>query len=457
MKKLPVIAIYDVGKTNKKLLLFNDRYQTVYEENRYFDEIKDEDLFPCEDVHALTGWLKESFEQIKNDRRFDIRAVNYSGYGASLVLLDKNLKPFLPLYNYLKPYPGLLKEKFYHTYGGEDIVAKQTASPVLGNLNSGMQLYRLKYEKPQQFNKIKYALHLPQYLSFVFTGKLYSELTSIGCHTHLWDFQHQQYHSWVIEEAIDKKFPPIIRSDAIGGHVNQNIPVGTGLHDSSAALIPYLTSFSEPFILLSTGTWCISLNPFNRIPLSVEELRRDCLCYLSYKGEPVKASRLFAGHEHEGQSRRIAEYFQKPADYYKNVVYNPLLVNKNALEVKDSISDAIPVTARPAFGQRAPGAFKNYEAAYHQLISDIIAEQVRSTNIVLKDTNVKRIFVDGGFCNNPVYMQLLAEAFPGIEIYAAEISRASAMGAALCMHSHWNPADLPPHLIKLKHYLPLRG
>ena len=39
------------------------------------------------------------------------------------------------------------------------------------------------------------------------------------------------------------------------------IAVGAGLHDSSAALIPYLSAFREPFILLSPGTWCISLNP----------------------------------------------------------------------------------------------------------------------------------------------------------------------------------------------------
>ena len=51
------------------------------------------------------------------------------------------------------------------TYGGESQFSKQTASPVLGNLNSGMQLYRMKYEKPEKFKQINYALHLPQYLS----------------------------------------------------------------------------------------------------------------------------------------------------------------------------------------------------------------------------------------------------------------------------------------------------
>jgi sugar (pentulose or hexulose) kinase len=101
-------------------------------------------------------------------------------YGASLVHLDEGGKPLTPLYNYLKPYPEKLKKQFYEAYGGESLIARQTASPVLGSLNSGMQLYRLKYEQPKVFSRLKYSLHLPQYLSFVVSSRKVSEITSIG-------------------------------------------------------------------------------------------------------------------------------------------------------------------------------------------------------------------------------------------------------------------------------------
>ena len=292
MSKQNVIAIFDVGKTNKKLFLFDQEYKMVYEETTQLEEIKDEDDFACEDVEVLTSWLKNSFKKILKDDRFEIKAVNFSGYGASLVFLDQQLKVIPPLYSYLKPYPPLLRERFYNTYGSESLVAKKTASPVLGNLNSGMQLYRLKYEKPEVFAKIKYALHLPQYLSFVISGAVGSDITSIGCHTNLWDFQNNQYHPWVNKEGIETKLAPIMSSDAIAEYINGNLPVGIGLHDSSAALIPYLILFKERFLLLSTGTWCITFNPFNNKPLTDFELQQDCLCNLSYKGEPVKSSRL---------------------------------------------------------------------------------------------------------------------------------------------------------------------
>ena len=293
-EKIPAILIFDIGKTNKKLLLFDEQYRVIHEEARQFTEISDEDGFPCEDIIAITKWIKDLFNKLVSDDRFEIKGINFSAYGASFVCLDENLEPVPPMCNYLKPFPAAIQKKFYSDYGGESAVSKRTASPASGNLNSGMQLYRLKQEKPGEFKKIKYALHLPQYLSFILSGSVKSDITSIGCHTNLWNFQQHHYDAWVEKEGILEKLAPLAKSNEVAAIVQKNIPVGIGLHDSSAALIPYLISFNEPFVLISTGTWCISLNPFNHGMLTDYELHKDCLCYLSYEGRAVKASRLFA-------------------------------------------------------------------------------------------------------------------------------------------------------------------
>jgi sugar (pentulose or hexulose) kinase len=453
MNPTKVIAIFDTGKTNKKVLLFDEHYKLVYEESKQMNEVADEDGFPCEDIAALTQWLKDSFEKLVTDKKFDIKAVNFSAYGASFVYLDDELNVIPPLYNYLKPYSPGLQKKFYDDHGGESIVARQTASPVLGNLNSGLQLYRLKYEKPDTFKKIKWALHLPQYLSYVLCSSISTDITSIGCHTNLWDFQDDKYHQWVNEESMDDKFPEILSCTDIAGYSFGHIPTGAGLHDSSAALIPYLASFQEPFILLSTGTWCISLNPFNHAQLTNNELNQDCLCYLSYEGKPVKASRLFAGYEHEQQIKKLSTYFNKPPDYFTGVACDVELLKKLKPGVKKmrKVDDKIMV-GQSVFAERDLDDFRNYEEAYHQLIADIISQQIKSTNLVLKGTAVKRIFVDGGFSKNAIYMYLLAEAFPSIEVYAASVAQASALGAALAIHPHWNTDNLPADIIDLKLY-----
>jgi sugar (pentulose or hexulose) kinase len=459
MKPIPVIAIFDVGKTNKKLFLFDESYTIVFERSARFNEITDEDGFPCENLDSLERSILDSLNEVGKLKEFDLKAVNFSAYGASFVCLGEDGHAIAPLYNYLKPYPQNLKKQFYDTYGDEAKFSFQTASPALGSLNSGLQLYRIKYENPGLFSRIKYALHLPQYLSYLVSGQKFSDLTSIGCHTALWDFERNNYHGWVTKEGIIDKLVPIHPADAVvpssvpGG----NYKVGIGLHDSSAALIPYLVSFNEPFILLSTGTWAISLNPFDQSALTEDELKNDCLNYIQYNGKPIKASRLFSGHEYEQQVDRIAAHFNQDVIKYRNVSFEEVR-KSGSREVRKINTDSRKLGERGqkvlAFGERNLADFYDDIDAYYQLMADIVQQQKKSTGYVLKGSTVKRIFVDGGFSKNSVFMHLLAAAFPQMEVYAASMAQATALGTALAIHSHWNIRPIPHDLIALKYYSP---
>lgn len=457
MSAIPVIAIFDVGKTNKKLFLFDESYKIVFERSARFNEITDEDGFPCENLESLRQSIFDSLQEVFRDKTFEIKAINFSGYGASFVHVDENGEPVASLYNYLKPYPEDLKKQFYSTYGGEEAFSHLTASPVLGHLNSGMQLYWLKYKKPEVFRKIKYSLHLPQYLSYLITKDFYSDITSIGCHTNLWDFQKNDYHEWVYKEGIIHKLAPIAPSDKVVAVTldGAGCYAGIGLHDSSAALIPYLVNFHEPFILISTGTWSISLNPFNNQPLTTEELGCDCLSYMTFQCKAVKASRLFAGNEHEQQVKRIAQFFNINHAFYKTIEYNAEIIT--ALQAKDKFDflknkSSKSILQESLFQHRDLSSFSSAQEAYHQLMLDIVVQQFASTQLVLKETACKRIFVDGGFSKNFVYMNLLASFFPELEVYAASMAQATATGTALSIHNNWNKKALPNDLIELKYF-----
>ncbi|PRY01201.1 sugar (pentulose or hexulose) kinase [Pontibacter ummariensis] len=456
MQKIPVVAIFDVGKTNKKLFLFDENYKIVYEKSARFIETVDEDGETCENLESLRLSVFDSLRDVFRRQEFEVKAINFSTYGASFVYIDEEGKPLCPLYNYLKAYPEELKKQFYDTYGGEEKFSKETASPVLGSLNSGMQLYRLKYEKPELFKKIKYALHLPQYLSYLISGEVYSDITSIGCHTNLWDFTKGEYHEWVKQEGVQEKLAPLAPSDSVvpAAFPGNSYAVGVGLHDSSAALIPYLVNFHEPFVLISTGTWCISLNPFNTTPLTEAELQKDCLCYMQYKGKPVKASRFFGGYEHEQQVKRIAAHFNQSAARYKSVPFDPEIISRLQRE-DELVSDAAPKKDQlqeSRFAQRDLSSFASDVEAYHQFILDLVTQQVASTQLVLKGSDVKRIFVDGGFSKNAIYMNLLASFYPEKEVFAASMAQATAIGTALAIHRHWNRKPLPNDIIELKYY-----
>ena len=452
-----VIAIYDIGRTNKKLLLFDQQYRIIHEESQRFHEIKDDDGYPAEDLDAISQWIKKSFKDIKKREDLDIKAVNVSAYGATLVHLDDKGAPVTSLYSYLKPFPEDLLEGFYNNNGGSAAFLQQTASPSLGMLNSGLQIYWLKHHKPALFERIKRTLHLPQYCGYLLHKKTFSEMTSIGCHTGLWDFQNDRSHDWVYDEKLTSLFPPIVptHSFKLVKSKLRSVRCGVGIHDSSAALVPYLMGFRKHFMLVSTGTWNITLNPFNREPLTADELRRDCLNYMDYRAKPVKASRVFLGNEMEYQTRRLAEYFNKPEDYHLQVQPEKKLLihllqtdhtnEKKFFPQKMHGTGPLPDYSGP---ENDLGHFRSYEEAYHQLMLDLVGIQVSSIRLAQGNTTPEHVFVTGGFSKNQLFLQLLATLYQDAKICVSTLKEASALGAAMVMHRHWNRENSIAHVFE---------
>lgn len=430
MKK-KVTAVFDIGKTNKKFFLFDEDFQEVFREYTRFEHIFDSDGYPTEDLHKLQTWLKAVFHRILATDQYDIKAINFSSYGASLVHIDENGDAISPLYNYTKPISEDIIKSFYDNYGPELTFAQHTGSSKEGLLNSGMQLYWLKHTKPEVFKKIKYSLHLPQYLSFIFTGIPLSEYTSIGCHTSLWDYNKKDYHNWVYQEGFHKILPPIVSTEtSINMNYNgKRIKIGVGIHDSSAALLPYVRSLSDPFILVSTGTWSIALNPFTSMALTEEEVSRNCINYMRINGKQVKASRLFLGNEYKVQVQKLATYFDVAPDYHKSVSFNEDAYYEITKEFEhlfkwESIPNehGIQTTELP---------YDNFEHAYHHLMIELVKLQVQSIEIAKGSDSITKLYVDGGFSDNDVYIKLLSHYLRNMELRTTNASLGSALGAAI--------------------------
>ena len=445
-----ICLIFDIGKTNKKVLGFDSEYNVVIENQVVFDEISDDDGDPADDLLAITNWVKSQYEEISKNPDFNIKAVNFSTYGASFVYLNKDSQPLAPLYNYLKKMPASTKKDFLDNYNSDGAFFRNVASPDLGMLNSGLQLFWLKKHKLEVFKNTRFALHLPQYFSFLFSGKLNAEFTSIGCHTAMWDFEKKQYHSWLEAEHWHAATLETISSGEVT--YKEGLIVGPGIHDSSAALVPYLKTVSEPFVLISTGTWCISLNPFNDSLLTDHELQKDCLNYISFEGNTVRASRLFSGNEHSRQIKHLSEYFGVLPDFYKSVVFDYKIIQALRKKFPQALPDQIEVGSLydSPFVERNLNAFSSIEEAYHQFIMDLVAQQVASTKLVFGSKPPKKIFVDGGFSRNTIFMNLLAEAFYNIQVFVSDLSQASALGAALVIAPHWNQKSFDFDKLKSK-------
>ena len=432
--KQKVIAIFDVGKTNKKLLLFDHDLRLVSEEETRFPEVVDDDGFECDNIELIEKWVKDSLLDLIHSDKYELTAVNFATYGATIVYLDEKGKRIAPAYNYLKPIDERIPERIYRRYGGQDEFCRRTASPALGMLNSGMQILWFKTVKPELYEKVRYILHLPQYLSFLITGRIFSEHTSIGCHTALWDFDSMKYHPWVSDQGL--VLPSPVPVSTLTDVIIDNIPVkaGIGIHDSSASLAPYFSGGKGKFLLLSTGTWCINMNPFNPERLTVEQLDNDCLCYMSINQQPVKSSRIFLGNMHETAVKMLNEHFRTTENFYKNVKYDQELINMLKLRYSGD---------KRAFFNSGPEArefrqhidlfdFKSFDEAYHQLMSELCSLAVGAVKLILPEKDdIANIYITGGFAKNQIFLRLMARSFPGKKVYTSVMSNSTALGAAI--------------------------
>ncbi len=456
MERQQVTAVFDIGRTNKKFFLFDAEFREVYREYVRFAETRDEDGYPTEDLRAVRTWMREVFHRVLEDGTFDVRAINFSSYGASFVHLDAAGEVVTPLYNYTKPIDTALVADFYATYGPEAAFALATGSANSGMLNSGMQLYWLKHRQPDSYARIKYSLHLPQYLSYVFTGIPFSEYTSIGCHTALWDYGKAEYHGWVYAEGLHRILPPIVSAETSINlrYRGRRIKVGVGIHDSSAALLPYLESEQHAFILVSTGTWSISLNPSGAATLYPGDLAQNCINYMRIDGRPVKAARLFLGEEYRRQLAHLTLHYGVAEERHHGVRFDYLTYQHLArdftpwfhFEVLDR-PDNPPATHLPAVA---------FDCAYHHLLMELVELQVASIRTVIGRAEVTKLFVDGGFSDNEVFVQLLAHHFREMELWTTKSSMGSALGAAMCVSDR----ELDPRFLQkqfgLKRHRPFK-
>ncbi len=430
-----VIAVFDIGKTNKKILLFDQSFSVVYQTEEKFPTTTDEDGVECDDIALIEKWMVQTLESIVAEDKFDIQGINFSTYGASLAFLNDKGERLTPIYNYLKEVDSDIQDNLFSQYGGVEEFCRQTASPALGLLlNSGIQTLWLQKEKTEIFSQVKDVLHFPQYLSYVLTNKVTSEPTSIGCHTFMWDFDHMDYHPWIKANGI--QLPDPVNNDTVFDTTinDKKIITGVGIHDSSASLVPYLQKSEEEFILISTGTWCISMNPFNTEALTSEQLSNDCLCFLTPQKKQVKSSRLFMGHFHEVWKDKLNDFFSVDPKYFRTIPYKEDVVKQQMEKFgEDFVFFPMGISDFEKGVEAVDlSVFENFDQAYTRMVIELTRLCINAVKLIIpKDDHTKTFYVTGGFARNEIFVTLLQEYFSEKNVVTSEVDNASALGAAL--------------------------
>ena len=420
MSALRHIAVIDIGKTNAKVALVDLATLSEVALRRMANAPLRQAPYPHHDVEALWTFILDSLTDLNRERRID--AISITTHGATGALVDGSGELALPVLDYEFDGPDQLAAD----YDAVRPPFAETGTPRLPiGLNLGAQFFWLQKRFPADFAKAAAMLMYPQYWALRLTGVVANEVTSLGCHTDLWDPWTSDYSSLVDRmgwrrlmapaRPAKDRLGPILPAIAQRTGLDPQTPVFCGLHDSNASLLPHLLSDAPPFSVVSTGTWVVSMAVGGR---KVElDAARDTLVNVNALGDPVPSARFMGGREFS------------------------LLTNDQPQEWSDD--DVAAVLARqvlllPSI-QQGSGPFPHRAAQWHNA-DDLSSGQrfaVISFYLALMTATCLELIggdgpttVEGPFARNPLFIRMLAAA-TGRPVVASETTTGTSIGAAL--------------------------
>ena len=452
-----VIAVFEVGEIKKRFFLFNHELKVVFQDEVILPAFNDENGRACENVSALESWIVTTLEKVVKAKNHEVVAVNYTTGEASLAFLNSDGQLLFPIYHNAWPMSQDVVETLHEKYGGRDEFCRRTGSPSNGLLNAGFQILWLKKERKALFDQMAYVLHFPQYLSHIFTHSIVSECTSIGCHTAMWDFDNRAYHPWLNDEGIILTNPMCNYYTIETSVACQPLLTGIGVYDRSASLVPFLKNSCEKYVVVSTGKRCVNMNPFNREPLTVDQLKKDCYYLFGDHKDPFQASRWEMGHIYEAGLCQLTGHFGIKAGQEKQVAVNEQILAgfraggaekvffKNG--VKDDFTD-------PSIDL---SQFSTFEEAYHRLVYDLTLLEVETLQWIASAKDDEKILILGDFSDNEIFVRLMAGFFPKRKVLTTSIDYPAALGAALVIWHTLDDRQKPVINLPLKEWKPISG
>ena len=207
----PLIAVFDVGKTNAKLSLVDPTLGREVWSTRRPNEVLEGASGRQLDVLAIEAWLLDALRTAPQRERIGV--IVPIAHGAAAVLVDHAGE--------------VLAAPDYEDGRFDDVSAEYqplrdpyslTFSPSLSQgLNLGRQLYYLQTRRPELFQRAASILLYPQYWAWRLSGVMAAEVTSLGTHTDLWRPHERAYSQLARNQGWARMMPPQRSADDRGG------------------------------------------------------------------------------------------------------------------------------------------------------------------------------------------------------------------------------------------------
>jgi L-fuculokinase len=439
------IAVIDIGKTNKKVLIFDQNLNSIDSVFQSFDDFL-EDGVMYEDIENMTVWIKQQLKSFAT--KYQIKAISITTHGATAVAIDKNGDLAVPPVAYTTEAGAEFREEFYQTFGSPKELKKETGTTEIGSLiNIGKKVFFWQKKWPKKWKNAWKILYFPQYFGYLFTGEIGADPTCVGCHTYLFNHKKMDYSSLPEKLGISSKLPKEIKKswEVLGTITPQfqaetalpdDCVVTMGIHDSNSSLVPYIVKGNKNFILNSTGTWCVSMHPTTSTDFTEEELESMVFYNLDIYSKPVKTV-VFNGGGMFDDYQKILKQINGDQSFplFNKEFYSKIINEKNKFIIQSEKHKIVENNTIYDFDEiqshkKTPRFFKNFETAFAVVNLSLAIESCSSLNMT--GFNGKgTIFVEGGFRKNEAYISLLSALYPDAEIALTELEEATAFGAAI--------------------------
>jgi len=428
------VAVFDLGKTNMKVVVFDAAGAVVAERSAPNAPLAPNATWPYLRLDTARAWsfLVGALRELAT--QFPIEAISISAHGAAGVLVTDECDA-LPAVDYEFD----IDRDIAAEYDKVRPPFEETLSPNLPRgLNLGRQVYYLQRRFRAEFNAARAFLAYPQYWAWRLSGVAATEFTSMGSHTDLWRPYEGRLSSLVEKFGWRRLFPTLRKAWETLGPLKPEVAAATGLkpnvrvicgaHDSNASLVPHLMSRRDPFTVISTGTWVIIMAVGGKACLDPEA---DMLANVDVRGVPVPTARFMGGREFAilaGETPADADEADVAAMVASGVMALPAFTDQGGPfgARKGRIEGPAPET---------PETRTALAALYAALVTAHVLKRLEAPGDLI---------VEGGFTRSPAFAAILAGLMPGRRVVIAPASAGAAAGAALL--AHWGEPHPAPRL-----------
>lgn len=296
------VAVIDIGKTNAKVALVRISDLSEVAIVTRPNAVLPGPPYPHFDVEGHWDFILEGLASFHSQCGVDTITITTHGAAGALIARDGSLAASVLDYEHTGP------EACSSDYDAIRPPFTETGSPRLSmGLNLGAQLHWQFSTDPGLKDRVAHLVTYPQFYAHRLTGVLATDVTSLGCHTDLWDPFEGKFSSLAETlEITDKIAAPRNPGDVLGTitsevarrtSLSKTTAVHCGIHDSNASLLSHLVARKPPFSVVSTGTWVIAMAVGGK-PVRLDPAL-DTLVNVNAFGDPVPSARFMGGREHD--------------------------------------------------------------------------------------------------------------------------------------------------------------